>query len=63
MAGAVLNSVTGDLLEYHHLMQHPTYKEVYGKAFDKEVDQLAQGLPGVVEGTDTISFVEMKDIP
>lgn len=63
MAGAVLDSKTGELLEYRHLIRHPHYKEVWDGAFGKEVGRLAQGLPGIIEGTDTIEFITANDVP
>ena len=63
MAGAVLDSATGELLEYRHLLKNPAYREIWGGAFGKEVGRLAQGLDGVVEGTDTIDFIDKSEIP
>jgi hypothetical protein len=63
LAGAVLDAETGDLLEYRHLIRHPQYKEVWGKAFGKEIGRLAQGLPGVVDGTDTLDFITKNEVP
>ena len=62
MAGAVLDAETGDLLEYRHLIRRPHYQEVWGNAFGKEVGRLAQGMPGVVEGTDTIDFIHKHEV-
>ena len=58
IAGAVLDGATGKLLEYRHLLKNPAYREVWGGAYGKEVGRLAQGLDGVVDGTDTIDFIE-----
>ncbi|KAL7551824.1 hypothetical protein ACHAWF_015016 [Thalassiosira exigua] len=63
LAGAVLDANTGELLEYRHLIKHPHYQETWGDAFGKEVGRLAQGLPGIVEGTDTIDFIMPEDVP
>ena len=63
LAGAVLDEETGDLLEYLHLVKHPNHKKVWGGAFSKEVGRLAQGLPGIVEGTDTLNFIFKHEIP
>jgi hypothetical protein len=63
MAGAVLDEETGNLLEYRHLMRHSRHKEVWGPAFGKEIGRLAQGLPGIVKGTDTLDFVFKNDVP
>ena len=64
MAGAVLDGTTGDLLEYRHLIRLLENQEVlWGKAFGKEIGRLAQGLPGIVEGTNTIDFISKSDVP
>ena len=63
MANAVLDETTGDLLEYRHLIRHPVYQEVWGKSMGKEIGRLAQGLDGVVEGTDTLDFITRDEIP
>ena len=63
LAGAVLDSQTGELLEYLDLIKHPIYKEVWEGAFGKEVGRLTQGLPGVVEGTNTMKLIPKSDIP
>jgi hypothetical protein len=63
MAGAVLDSKTGELLEYRHLIKRPEYQEVWGAGFGKEIGRLAQGLPGVKDGTNTIDFITKEDVP
>jgi len=63
IAGAVLDEETGDLLEYRHLIRHPVHKTIWGGAFGKEIGRLAQGLPGVVEGTDTMEFINKHEVP
>jgi hypothetical protein len=45
------------------LIAKPEYCEVWSKANAKEIGRLAQGLPGVVEGTNTIFFQAYEDIP
>ena len=62
MAGAVMDT-NGDLLQYRHLIKRPEYREVWGGAYGKEVGRLAQGLPGVVEGTNTINFIHKHEVP
>ena len=62
LAGTVLDEETGDLLEYHQLIQHPEHQDLWGAQHGKEIGRLAQGLPGIVEGTDTIEFISRKDI-
>ena len=63
MAGAVLDKETGELLEYRHLIRRPEYSATWTKAGAKEIGQLAQGIPGVVEGTDTFHFMKYDNIP
>ena len=57
LAGAVLDKETGDLLDYRHLVKHLNHKKIWGGAFGKEVGLLAQGLPRIVQGTDTLNFI------
>ena len=59
----VLNKDTGDLMEYCHIMKTPKYRELYCKSYRKEMGRLAQGLPGIVNGTNTILFINKADIP
>ena len=53
----------GDLLQYRHLMARPEYREVWGGAYGKELGRLAQGLPGICDGTDTIDFIHKNEVP
>ena len=63
MLNAVLNKETGELMEYHHIMKTPKYRELYCKSYSKEMGRLAQGLPRIVNGTNTIFFINKEDIP
>ena len=49
------------MLEYRHLMQNPDTKEEWGYSFGNEIGRLAQGMPGKVEGTDTIKFIALEN--
>ena len=62
-AGAVLDSDTGDLLEYRHLIKNPKYKEPWHYSMGNEIGRLAQGMPGRNNGTDTIHFIHRKEVP
>ena len=62
LAGAVMD-VNGELLQYRHLIKRPEYREIWGRAYGNEVGRLAQGLPGRVEGTDTIRFIPKHEVP
>ena len=60
------NSVIGDdgkILEYKHLIANPKTRAVWQRAFGNELGRLAQGMPGRVEGTNTIFFIRKSDIP
>jgi hypothetical protein len=62
-AGAVMCDDTGDLLEYRQLAKIPKYRQKWTNAFGKEIGRLAQGIDGIVEGTNTIFFVDYDEIP
>ena len=63
LLAAVLDPHTGELMEYRHLIANPAYRPVWKPAYGKEIGRLAQGIPGVVEGTDTIIFITKDEIP
>eukprot|EP00956_Cyclotella_meneghiniana_P038365 scaffold152976_cov64-Cyclotella_meneghiniana.AAC.2 len=63
IAGAVMDDETGELLEYRQLMKNHKYKRTWGTAFGNEIGQLAQGIPGRVEGTNTFFFIKQDEIP
>ena len=52
LANAVMDA-NRELLQYHNLMARPEYRVVWVKAYAKELGRLHQGLPGVIDGTDT----------
>jgi len=56
LAYAVLDDETGDLLEYHHLIKHPKYKDVWTKSFGTEIRRLATT-------TETIFFIKKDKMP
>jgi hypothetical protein len=60
---AVLNTITGALMEMRHLLVNPKYKELWGKSYTIELGCLAQGIPGIGTGTNTIVFIRQEDIP
>ena len=64
--GEMGNSVIGDdgkILEYKHLIANPKTRAVWQRAFGNKLGRLAQGMPGRVEGTNTIFFIQKSDIP
>jgi hypothetical protein len=60
---AVLDMDTGKLLEMRHLLVNPKYKELWGKSYTTELGRLAQGIPSVSKGTDTIKLIAHDEIP
>ncbi len=54
---------TGKLMEVKHLLVNPKYKDVWGKLYTTELGHLAQGIPGVSKGTDTIVFICRDKVP
>jgi hypothetical protein len=60
---AILDTDTGELLEYRHLIKNPKYCTIWKNAYGKELGRLAQGIPGTVKGTNTIVFIAHNDIP
>jgi hypothetical protein len=63
MLQAVLNKSTGQLMEMRHLLINPKYKEFWGKLHTKELARLAQGIPGISKGTNTIISIKREEIP
>ena len=54
MNNAVLNEEMGEPMEYRQVMKCPKYRKLYAKT---------QGIPGVVNGTNTIFFVDKTNVP
>ena len=50
-------------MEYCHLMKNSKYQQLYGQSYAKEIDRLAQGMPGKVTGTNNISFINKSSVP
>ena len=56
LINAVLDEDTGELIEYCHLMKNTKYCPLYRDSYIKEIGCLAQGMPGLSEGTNTTFF-------
>ena len=63
MINAVLNKEIGELMDYRQVMKCPKYQKIYARFYIKELGRLAQGIPGVVNGTNTIFFINKTDVP
>ena len=44
-------------------MKNPKYRPLYQNSYFKEIRRLAQGIPGLVEGTNTMFFIDKTDVP
>ena len=62
MANSVLGE-NGELLEYRHLIENPKTRETWTHSYGNELGRLAQGMPGRVNGTDTIFFIPRHSVP
>jgi hypothetical protein len=56
LAYAILDDETGNLLKYHHLMNHPKHKDIWSKSLGAEIRRL-------VITTETIFFKCKDKIP
>jgi hypothetical protein len=63
LAGAVMDSETGELLEFRQLIAKSQYRQIWGKAFENEFGRSAQGMPGRVEGTNTFFVIKNSEVP
>ena len=63
MINAVLNQETGEMMEYRQVMKNPKYRAMYEKACAKGIGRLAQGMPGLAGGTETIFFIDKGEVP
>ena len=63
MINVVLNQETGEMMEYRQVMKTPKYRALYEKAYAKEIGRLAQVMPGLAGGTETIFFVNKGEVP
>jgi hypothetical protein len=62
MANSVLGE-NGELLEYCHLIANPKMRATWTHLYGNELGRLAQGMPGRVEGTNTIFFIPRNKVP
>ena len=43
-------------------MKFPKYQKLYAKSYNKELGRIAQGIPGVVNGTNNIFFIHKTNV-
>ena len=61
-AGAVIDEVTGESLEYRDLIKNDKYRDIWATSLANEFGRLAQGIRDI-KGTNTIFFIPKEDIP
>ena len=44
-------------------MKHPKYRPLYRNSYAKEIGQLAQGMPDLVEETNAMFFIDKTAVP
>ena len=62
-AMAVMDAETGKLLNYKQLTRDPKYKKRWSVSSANEFGQLANGVGVRIKGTNTIKFIQKRDIP
>jgi hypothetical protein len=62
LANAVIDTITGEALEYRHLIKREKYRITWTRSFANELDRLAQGKLNRVQKTDTIFFIPYEDV-
>ena len=60
---AILNSVTGNMMEYRHLIVDPATREVWEKLSAKTFGRLMKGFKRGIHGTDTMKFIQKHEVP
>jgi hypothetical protein len=50
-------------MEMRRLLVNPKYKEIWGKSYTIKLSHLAQGIPGVSNGSNTIVFIRQDNVP
>jgi hypothetical protein len=71
LATLVLDTATGQMLEYRQLHKHPQYKDIWDESYSNELRRLCQGVgtksddPSSkrVQGTDTFRVIHYNNIP
>ena len=63
MLSAVLDEDTGELMDFRKMMMNPKYYPLYRNSYATEIGRLAQGMPGLVEGTNTLFFIKKTSVP
>ena len=60
---AIIEAETGKVLNYRQLMQSQKHKETWSKSSANKFERLANGVGGCIKGTNTIKFINKRNIP
>jgi len=60
---AVMDKETGQLLNYQQLIRNPKYEKDWNTLAANKFGQLAQGVGSRIKGTNTIKFIQKRDVP
>ena len=60
---AVMDAVTGKMLNYRQLMKNPKYRKEWSILSANEFGRLANGVGGRIKGTNTIKFIHRHEVP
>ncbi len=63
MANAVLHLETGEVMSYNKLITDPETQSTWKRSTANKFGRLAQGVGGRVQGTNTIKFIPVADVP
>ncbi len=63
LAYAVLDTDTGEMLNYRQLLNSPKHRDVWTLSSADEFGRLAQGVGTRIKGTDTIKFIPRSMVP
>jgi hypothetical protein len=60
--GAIINNVTGNVLEYCHLIKSESHRTIWQQSFANILGRLFQGICNI-KGTDTYFFIRKQQMP
>ncbi len=60
--GAIVDDITGDVLEYRHLIKSDKHKNIWQRSFANELGRLFQGICDI-KGTNTCFFIAKEKVP
>jgi hypothetical protein len=62
-AASVIDPETGKAMEYQELILNPATKSIWQRSSANKFDRLCDGRTGRVNGTNTMRFISVRDVP